>query len=127
MAKFTKVKDSGKREAFGTGSVRDTQEGKPRYDLITPLGLKRLAIHYANGATKYGEWNYTKGQPSSRYMASLLRHAYAYCMGYRDEDHLAAIAWNALAIIHNEEAIEGGILPKELNDMQDFTPKTETK
>ena len=28
--KFKKVKDSGKRQDFSTGSVRDTNEGKPR-------------------------------------------------------------------------------------------------
>ena len=37
MKKFDKVQDSGKRQDFGTGSVRDTNEGKPRYDLISPI------------------------------------------------------------------------------------------
>lgn len=123
MVEFDQVKDSGARQEFNTGSIRDTQDGKPRYDLITPLGLKRLAMHYANGARKYGEWNYTKGQPNSRYLASLLRHAYAYAEGDRSEDHIAAVAWNALAIAHNEEAIERGLLPKELDDTQNFTKK----
>lgn len=28
---FSEVKDSGKRQDFGTGSVRDTRDGKGRY------------------------------------------------------------------------------------------------
>jgi hypothetical protein len=121
--KYESVKDSGQREDYDTGARRDTQEGKPRYDLITPLGLHRLAIHYMNGAKKYGEYNYTKGIASSRYMASLLRHAFSYLAGDRSEDHLSAISFNALGIAHNEEAIERNILPKEIHDMRSFTPR----
>lgn len=123
--KFDKVKDSGHREEYNTGARRDTQDGKPRYDLITPLGLRRLAIHYMNGAKKYGEYNYTKGIASSRYMASLLRHAFAYLEGDRSEDHLSAISFNALGIAHNEEAIERDLLPKELHDMPSFQSEKE--
>src|SRR5688500_10968468 len=86
------VKDSGEREVFSTGSKRDTRKGKGRYDLITPLGLKRLAVHYENGAIKYGDRNWEKGQPLSRYLDSAIRHLYCYLAGMRDEDHLAAIA-----------------------------------
>ncbi|KKK94181.1 hypothetical protein LCGC14_2685460, partial [marine sediment metagenome] len=41
--KFQRVKDSGKRQEFETGSVRDTQEGKGRYDLVSPIFVRRLA------------------------------------------------------------------------------------
>ncbi|MCH7994117.1 MAG: hypothetical protein IIB57_06700, partial [Planctomycetes bacterium] len=71
--KFDKVKDSGNRQKFQTGSVRDDNEGKPRYDLITPIGLHRLAMHYANGAKKYGDRNWEKGQPLNRYIESAER------------------------------------------------------
>jgi hypothetical protein len=37
------TKDSGKREEYKSGMRRDTQEGKPRYDLIPTWFLKRLA------------------------------------------------------------------------------------
>jgi len=126
MAEFDKVKDSGQRQEFQTGSVRDTRDGKGRFDLITPIGLKRLAKHYENGAKKYGDRNWEKGQPLSRYLDSLIRHAYGLLEGKRDEDHAAAIAWNAMAYIHTEELIERGLLPKELNDMPNFLKK-ETK
>ena len=103
MRNYDKVKDSGRREAFPTGSKRDTRKGKGRYDLLPPNGIHRLAKHYENGAVKYGDRNWEIGQPSSRYMDSLLRHAFSYLAGKRDEDHLAAIAWNALGIMYNED------------------------
>lgn len=96
------TKDSGERESFGSGAVRDVQVGKPRYDLIPPKGLKRVAELYARGAEKYDDNNWRKGMPSSRVMASLMRHQEAYRAGDRDEDHLAGIIFNALALIEFE-------------------------
>jgi hypothetical protein len=43
-----------------------------------------------------------------------------YQQGKRDEDHLAAIMFNAMALIHYEEMIERGLLPAELNDMPNY-------
>ena len=108
---YTAVKDSGAREEFPTGSVRDTQEGKGRFDLIDPHAMLRLARHYENGAKKYGDRNWEKGQPSSRYLSSAIRHLFKYLAGMRDEDHLAAAAWNVFAILHNEE------VHKEMHDL----------
>lgn len=107
---FTSVKDSGQRQSFDTGAVRDTQEGKPRYDLIPATALHRLAIHYANGAKKYGDRNWEKGIPASRCIASALRHLYAWIRGQTDEDHLAAVLFNIMAIIHFEEVGETEVL-----------------
>lgn len=117
MSKFNKVKDSGERQKFNTGSVRDDNTGKPRYDLITPIGLYRVAMHYANGAKKYGDDNWTKGQPLRRYIESAERHIQKLKLGYTDEDHEAAIAWNILAYIHTKTMIDTGGLPKELDNM----------
>jgi hypothetical protein len=101
--KFTELKNSAKREEFDTGSRRDSREGKGRFDLIPPRAVMRLAVHFELGALRYGDRNWEKGQPTSRYMDSLIRHAFCYMDGQRDEDHLAAVAWNALAAIFNEE------------------------
>ena len=120
MKKFDKVKDSGSRQEFNTGSVRDTNKGKPRYDLITPIALYRLAIHYANGSVKYGDRNWEKGQPLSRYIESTERHLQKMKIGLQDEDHEAAIIWNIMAFIHTKTMIEGGALPKELNDLPEY-------
>jgi hypothetical protein len=125
MAKdFTGVKDSGKRQDFDTGSKRDTQDGKPRYDLIPIHPMHRLAMHYANGAVKYGDRNWEKGQPMSRYFASAERHLAAAKAGKTDEDHLAAVAWNIFGIIATEKWIEDGRLPRDLDDMHVFEGPT---
>ena len=111
------LRDSGQRQEFDTGSVRDIREGKGRFDLIPPYSLKRLAQHFENGAVKYGDRNWQKGQPLSRYLDSAARHLYAFLGGSRDEDHLAAVTWNAMAVIWTEEQIRLGNLPEELNDL----------
>ena len=121
--KFDSVKDSDKRQNFKTGSKRDTNEGKPRYDLITPIGLYRLAMHYANGAVKYGDDNWTKGQPLRRYIERSERHIQKLQLGYTDEDHEAAIVWNILAYIHTKTMIKNGDLPKELDNMPVYSDK----
>jgi len=114
---FDKVQDSGERREFSTGSVRDKREGKGRFDLIPTIALKRLAQHYENGAVKYGDRNWEKGQPLSSYMDSLIRHAYAFMGGDRSEDHLSAIAWNAMSVIFTEEMIRTKKLPESFNDL----------
>jgi len=124
MAEFKEVKDSGKRQEFATGSKRDTSEGKGRYDLITPLGLARLAKHYENGSRKYGDRNWELGQPICRYLDSAIRHIYKHLEGDRSEDHLAAGAWNLLGAIHTEEMIERGLLSKELDNRPNYKEKT---
>lgn len=116
MTGFNEVEDSGRRQEFPTGSVRDTREGKGRYDLISMIALERLAKHYENGAKKYGDHNWEKGQPLSRYLDSTIRHVVKYMLGSRVEDHMAAVAWNAFAFIHTEQLIKDGKLPKELDD-----------
>lgn len=114
--KFEFVKDSGYREDFSTGSKRDARNGKGRFDLLPPYALLRLAKHYENGASKYGDRNWEKGQPISRYLDSAYRHLNCVLMGLEDEDHLSAAVWNVLAIIETQKRIELGILPVELDD-----------
>ena len=126
MERFT-IEDSGKRQEFGTGSVRDTQEGKGRFDLLPPEGLKRLAQHFEGGAKKYNSRNWEKGQPLMRYLDSAARHLYAYISGSRKEDHIAAVAWNAMAFIQTQKWIEDGILPAELDDVPAYEPQPAPK
>jgi len=114
------TKDSGQRQNFTSGAVRDTQTGKGRYDLLSPLTIKRLAQLYERGAIKYEPRNWEKGIPISRYVDSGIRHFFNYLEGERTEDHPAAVMWNAGGIIHTEEMIKRGLLPKELNDMPNY-------
>ncbi len=104
--------DSGEREVFDTGSQRDTRKGKGRFDLISPIGLIRLARVYEKGAEKYEDRNWERGQPISRYVDSALRHIVCYMLGMREEDHLGQAAWNMFAAMHTEE-----VGAKELNDL----------
>ena len=97
------VADSGERESFSTGAVRDTSGNKPRPDLISPFVLERIGSHMRRGADKYSAWNWAKGMPSSRFYESLMRHLMKYAQGERDEDHLSAAAFNLFGLIHNEE------------------------
>lgn len=111
------MKDSGQREQFETGAVRDTREGKGRYDLITPIGLRRLAIVYELGAKKYKDRNWEQGIPMGRIFDSAVRHLFQYLAGMRDEDHLGHAAWNIFALMHMEE------MRPDLNDMPDFSKR----
>lgn len=108
------TKDSGKREKHPTGAVRDIQEGKGRYDLISPFAIKRIAGVYERGSEKYADRNWEKGFVFSRCLNSALRHIFQYMMGMRDEDHLAQAAWNLMALLHFEET------HPELDDMPHY-------
>lgn len=112
--------DSGVRVQTSTGALRERAPGKGRYDLITPIGLRRLAKHYENGAKKYGERNWEKGMPIEWFLDSAIRHLYSYLSGDRSEDHLAAAAWNALGAAHMEEVsteeVQAEARPSEMEE-----------
>lgn len=114
------LKDGGSRQEFETGAVRDTAEGKGRPELISPFAVYRESLWMEKGAKKYADRNWEKGIPMERCMASLLRHANKYLMGDRSEDHLAAIRFNAGAMIHFEETQRTDLmdLPNYLRDLE---------
>lgn len=111
------IKDSGERQEFETGSRRDTRDGKGRFDLLPARALTRLARHFEGGSKKYGDRNWEKGQPLSRYLDSGLRHAFKFLEGHRDEDHLIAAVWNLMCLADTQQRIEEGLLSKELDDL----------
>lgn len=120
------ILDSGVREKFDTGSRRDSRDGKGRFDLLPARALTRLARHFEAGALKYGERNWEKGQPISRYMDSAIRHSFKHLQGLRDEDHLIAAAWNLLCAAETEMRINEGTLAPELNDLPLTRETTDT-
>ena len=120
------MKDSGEREQFGNGAQRDTARGKSRPDLISPFFKTRLGDWLMLGAEKYLPRNWEAGMPISRCVASLERHLAAWQKGEDDEDHLAAVACNAMFIMHYEEAIKNGILPAELDDMPQYLARRDS-
>jgi len=78
------LKDSGDRQSFESGAVRDIQVGKGRFDLISPFALLRIARVYEKGALKYAARNWEKGMPYGRFIDSALRHItqYMICLLY---------------------------------------------
>lgn len=94
------MNSSGEKRTFATGAVRDSAKGKPRMELLPYDLLERVAEWYALGAEKYKDNNWRKGQPQSAVIGSLMRHLSKYMRGMTDEDHLAAIVWNALSLMN---------------------------
>jgi hypothetical protein len=96
--------DSGVRVEYASGMQRDTDEGKPRYDLFLAKGIAyedqyyyRIGIKLAQGATKYGDRNHEKADSEvelDRMKASAQRHLTAWIVGEQDEDHAAGVAIN---------------------------------
>jgi hypothetical protein len=115
-----KTLDSGLREDYYTGARRDIREGKGRYDLLPTFAMRRVAGVYERGAGKYGDRNYEKGIPLSRFLDSALRHTFQVLEGRTDEDHAAQAAWNLLAFLQTQEMIERDILPPSLNDLPTY-------
>jgi len=92
-----KTQDSGKRESFESGMVRDTQEGKIRYDLIYMPMLKRWAELMTRGAEKYGDNNWMKAEGTeelNRFRQSAIRHFFQWWEGDVSEDHASAVWFN---------------------------------
>ena len=115
------MKDSGKRQDFSTGAVRDASEGKPMLSLLSPFMLVRVGLWLTAGALKYSARNWEKGMPFSRVTDSMFRHLLAWMEGRTDEDHLAAIITNATFLMHYQEMIKRGVLDASLNDMPDYS------
>lgn len=117
------LQDSGERQEFSTGAVRDTQDGKGAYYLLPPSAIFAVARVFEEGARKYAKRNYEAGMPLSRFIDSALRHIFKHLEGYRDEPHMAQAGWNILAYIHIATMIERGLLPEELNDLPNHMGK----
>lgn len=109
-----KLHDGGKRQTFTTGAKREPNENRGRWDLIPLEPMYRLAKHYESGAKKYDERNWEKGLPLITYLNSMARHLFKLTNGSNEEDHAAAIAWNAFGFMHTLDGIEKGKYPREL-------------
>lgn len=100
---MAKAKSQPDMTRFETGAVRSTDANDVRYDLISPIGLRRLAETYAEGAKKYAPNNWLNGIPASDCLNHAMRHIELWRFGDRSEDHLAHAVWNLMAIQHFEE------------------------
>lgn len=97
------IKDSGKREEFASGMVRDTAAGKINFlKVLDGPMLQRWAGHLTKGAVKYPDvkpgvanWTLASGEAEyQRARESAARHFFQYLRGDTDEDHAAATFFN---------------------------------
>lgn len=61
--------------------------------------LLEVAVHFEDGAKKYGEYNWQKGIPIKSYIDSATRHYIKWCRGDKDERHDRAFVWNLMCCI----------------------------
>lgn len=101
------VKDSGKREEYESGMVRDTATDKVNVALVLdgPM-FWRWAVHLTKGAIKYAKRNWMKAageEELERFRESAARHFIQWYNGETDEDHAAAVFFN----INGAEYVKG--------------------
>lgn len=101
--KTFEVKDSGTRQQFDSGMVRDTSNGKTQYiRVFDGVMFDRWAQHLTKGAVKYPDvrpgvpnWLLANGpEELERFKASAARHFFQWLRGDIDEDHAAAVFFN---------------------------------
>jgi hypothetical protein len=123
------VKDSGKREEFKGGMVRDTADNKTDYSL--PLNgpmFERWATHLTKGATKYPDtkpgspnWMLASGEEEYvRFRKSAVRHFIQWYSGQTDEDHAAAVLFN----INGAEYVKDKLAKEIKGDIREVDAKT---
>lgn len=118
MASDFVTKDSGEREHFDSGMQRDTEAGKPRFDLIVPEGvpfedqlLTRFAALMGRGAEKYDARNWEQANGAAevaRARSSAFRHFFQWFCGETDEDHAAATLFNIMVVETIGPRVEAG-------------------
>lgn len=124
MSEFV-IKDSGKREEFDSGMVRDTEDGKIDYTgLVHGPMLERWAAHSTKGRAKYpdpepGVPNWTLADDTAEYLRfrrSAARHFVQWLAGDTDEDHAAGVMFNINGAEYVRERMDrgddGGSWPK---------------
>ncbi len=120
------LEDSGEVRKSPTGAHRDSNAGKGRYDLISPIAIARLARINELGGLKRGDRNWERGMPMSWFVDSALRHLFEYLEGMSNEDHLAQAFWNIMCAMHTEECIVRRLLPAELMDLPNYQESSST-
>ena len=115
----------------GNGGFEVLREAAARLILVTeaecvppalvsatcPRTFARLALLFENGAKKYGENNWTKGQPQSRFLDSAMRHLLKHIAGERDESHDIAAIWNLICAVDQELRVQQDRLSPEIIDV----------
>lgn len=82
-------------------------------ETVIPNAILEVAVHFEEGAKKYGERNWEKGIPTARYLDSAIRHYLKYERGDNDERHDRAFIWNILCMLWTIEHKENQNESKE--------------
>lgn len=100
--------DSGQRQQFASGMLREAQPHRPRFDLLVPKDLPfedqlltRCAVLMSKGAAKYADRNWENANSEAemeRMKAGAFRHFMQWFVGETDEDHAAAVVFNIMAV-----------------------------
>ena len=102
--------DSGDRQTFESGMVRDSKTSKTRYDLVDMPMFKRWAELMGRGAEKYGDNNWKKAESLEeldRFKESAFRHFMQWFLEENsEEDHAAAVFFNIAGVEHVKSKIK---------------------
>lgn len=109
--------NNAQRVQFEGGGMRDSQEGKPRFDLLVPEEmpfdrqyLTRCARLLAKGAAHYEDRNWEKfgdEEALNRARSSAFRHFMQWFTKEDDEDHAASVFFNIQAAEYIAWKLEG--------------------
>lgn len=89
------------RHKYDTGAERSADCDNVRYDLISPIAMESVARTYAEGAEKFGAYNWENGMPATDMLNHALRHIYKFLGGCRAENHLGHAIWNLMGAEHS--------------------------
>jgi hypothetical protein len=114
---MTELKDSGARQEFSTGAVRDVAGGKGRMDLLPMRAIMEVSKLYEAGCLKYGDRNWERGINTHCYVDSMMRHMAKFMLGQNDEPHLVQACWNVLCLLDTLLRIRDGSLTDNIYDL----------
>lgn len=95
------------------GKKNDFKDHKLRWDLLPLEEIEDIVKLYTVGSVKYGDNNWQNlDNGYQRYKGALLRHLIEYEKGNRTDEeskvnHLAAVAWNAIAMLYLDKHNKG--------------------
>ena len=93
------ITGQGVMETTDAGARRESNAGRGRFDLLPYEAMEALAKWYEDGSVKYGDRNWEDGLSVKDCINRMIRHSLKAGNGWSDEDHLAAVMWNAAAAI----------------------------
>lgn len=105
---------------FESGSVRDSDAGKPLVADLDPYLRLRYGYHMLHNSKKYSKGNWEKGQPNQALIESFERHLAEYRQNLKTgekprEDHLSAMLFGIKMLMLNEE--RGGVKENSFYDV----------